>query len=201
MAGESPVKRNRASSSRAPTGIAEAPEHSLRRFRIWAETEAMLRDFQRESGLPVRFAGLAEREAYAEAIAHEGRVNPGTARFALLGDERCGVTTGSARNCLLLDSASTRVVLADDDGLCRMARPPEAQDGLDLVSQNDPTQFWFYESRDALHRSLSFTDEVDLLGLHEELLGRPPQVMAKEHTIAGLVAALVQAGQAATAVD
>jgi hypothetical protein len=142
-----------------------------------AETEAMLRDFQRESGLPVRFAGLAEREAYAEAIAHEGRVNPGTARFALLGDERCGVTTGSARNCLLLDSASTRYVLADDDGLCRMARPPEAQDGLDLVSQNDPTQFWFYESRDALHRSLSFTDEVDLFGLHEELLGRPVELV------------------------
>lgn len=138
-----------------------------------AETEDMLRDFQQSSGLPVRFAGLAEREAYAEDLAHEGRVNARTARFALLGDERCAVTTGSARNCLLLDSVSTRYVLADDDGLCRLARAPDAEEALDLVSQSDPTQFWFFENREALHAQIDFTETPDLLGLHEGLLGMP----------------------------
>ena len=141
--------------------------------RTESETEHMLRDFQRESDFVVRFAGMAEREAYAAALAREARIAPAIARFVLIGDERCNVTTGSARNALLLDCASVLYVLADDDGLCRLVRTPEARDGLDLVSQNDPTQFWFFESRDALHDSLAFTDEPDLFGVHETLLGRP----------------------------
>ncbi|MEZ5392496.1 MAG: hypothetical protein R2724_06345 [Bryobacterales bacterium] len=82
------------------------------------------------------------------------------------------MTTGSARNSLLLDCATTRYVLADDDGMCRMTQAPEAAGGLDVVSRNDPTEFWFFESRDALHRAFALTDEPDLFGLHESMLGR-----------------------------
>ncbi|MCB1018729.1 MAG: hypothetical protein KDC27_02320 [Acidobacteria bacterium] len=137
-----------------------------------AETLAMLEEFRRETGFDVRFAGLAERESYAEALAEAAGLQPVIPRFALLGDARCPVTTGSARNSLLLDCATTRYVLADDDGMCRMAPTPEATGGLDVVSRNDPTQFWFFESRDALHRAFSLTNEPDLFGLHETMLGR-----------------------------
>jgi hypothetical protein len=138
-----------------------------------AETENMLRDFEAGAGLRVRFTGLAERESFAVALGREARAPLEIARFALLGDERCAVTTGSARNSLLLDNVLERYVLADDDGVCRLVRAPEAVDGLDLFSQNDPTQFWFFESRDALQGQLQLTEEPDLFSLHESLLGRP----------------------------
>lgn len=147
-----------------------------------AETEEMLRDFQRDSGLRMRFAGLPERERYVADLAREARTAPDIVRFALLGDERCPITTGAARNCLLLDCGGSRYVLADDDGVCRLAPAPEAREGLDIVSRNDPTQFWFFESREALHSQVELTDQVDLIGLHEGLLGRSAASLADADT-------------------
>ncbi len=136
-------------------------------------TEDLLEELQQSCGLRMRICGVTEREAYAEVLAREAGVDPAVARFALLGDERCPITTGSARNALLLDGAASRYVLADDDGMCRMTQAPEAEHELDIVSRNDPTQFWFYENREALHEQVELRDDVDLFALHESLLGRP----------------------------
>ena len=136
-----------------------------------AETRELAGRLARELELPIRIAGRADRERWAEELAREAGVDPATARFALLGDARCPITTGSARNALLLDSVGEAYLLADDDGVCKSARCPEAEEGWELTSRADPTQFWFYESREKLHERVRF-DEVDLLALHERLLGR-----------------------------
>ena len=146
-----------------------------------ADTERMLAEVQRESGLAVRFAGLAERESYIDALARDAGMRPDVARFALLGEERCPITTGSARNSLLLDCATTGYVLADDDGICRLVEAPGAAAGIDIVSRNDPTQFWYFETRDALHAQLELRDDVDLFALHETLLGRSVAQLAGDH--------------------
>lgn len=140
-----------------------------------AETDEPTRELaaklSAELEIPIRTAGRRDRAIWAEELAKESGVDPEVAHFALLGDERCALTTGSARNSLLLDSVGEAYLLADDDGLCRSARCPEAEEGWALSSLGDPTQFWFYESREKLHERVAF-QEADLLGLHERLLGR-----------------------------
>lgn len=135
------------------------------------ETRELADSLAKAEGVEIRVAGRSDREQWARALAKESGVAPETTRFALLGDERCPVTTGSARNSLLLDSVGEAYLLADDDGVCRTARCPEEEDGWALSSQADPTQFWFYESRKKLHERVTF-EEADLLGLHEQLLGK-----------------------------
>jgi len=136
-----------------------------------AETRELADSLAKEVGVEIRVAGRSDREQWARALAEESGVDPEITRFALLGDERCPVTTGSARNSLLLDSVGEAYLLADDDGVCRTARCPQAEDGWALSSRADPTQFWFYESREKLHERVTF-EEADLLGLHERLLGQ-----------------------------
>ena len=136
-----------------------------------AETRELAATLARELGVGIRVAGRVDRERWAQELAKEAGVEPQAARFALLGDERCRITTGSGRNALLLDSVDEAFLTADDDGVCKTARCPEAEDGWALSSLPDPTQFWFYESREQLHAQVRF-DNVDLLALHERLLGR-----------------------------
>lgn len=123
------------------------------------------------AGLSIRLAGPAERDAYAAELAAEATVDPALVRFALRGDERCPITTGSARTSLLLDCLGAPYVLADDDGLARLAGCPEPLAGLEITSRNDPTDFWFYRNRDQLFSGVEFL-ERDVLGEHERLLGR-----------------------------
>ncbi|MBI1357443.1 MAG: hypothetical protein GC160_24140 [Acidobacteria bacterium] len=122
-------------------------------------------------GVAVRFAGPRERDAYAQALAAEADAAPSLVSFALRGDPRFPLTTGSARNSLLLDSAGEPYVLADDDGVARLAACPEPLDGFEITSRNDATDFWFYRNRDEMLAQGLFV-EKDVLGEHERLLGR-----------------------------
>lgn len=122
-------------------------------------------------GLAIRLAGPTERDAYADALATEAEVDPALASFALRGDPRCPITTGSARTSLLLDCLGAPYVLADDDGLARLAGCPEPLAGLEITSRNDPTEFWFFRNRNELLGRVEFL-ERDVLGEHERMLGR-----------------------------
>ena len=122
-------------------------------------------------GVSIRVAGPARRDSYGQALAEEAGVDPELVRFALRGDGRCPISTGSARNSLLLDSVGEPYVLTDDDGVARLAGCPEPLPGLALSSQSDPTEFWFYRNRDDLIAEVGFVDR-DVFGEHERLLGR-----------------------------
>lgn len=124
-----------------------------------------------EHAVTIRLAGPSQRDAYAEALAKEAAVDLELVRFALRGDERCPISTGSARNSLLLDSAGEPYVLADDDGMAKLAACPEPLPGLGVSSRNDPTDFWFFRNRDELYDGVEFVSR-DVLGEHERLLGR-----------------------------
>lgn len=134
-------------------------------------TRAVAQQFARSSGWTVLYAGRAERAAWAQRLAREAGVDPKLAHFALLGDERCTLTTGSARNALQLDAAGEMYVMADDDGLCRAAPWPERAEGFTLSSEPDPTRFCFYAARDEAFRRARPAN-VDVIAIHERLLGR-----------------------------
>lgn len=124
-----------------------------------------------QRGLSIRLAGPSQRNAYADAVAKEAGVEPELVRFALRGDARCPISTGSARNSLLLDAAGEPYVLADDDGMAKLAACPEPLPGLGVSSRRDPTDFWFFRNREELHGGVEFVAR-DVLGEHERLLGR-----------------------------
>ncbi len=136
-----------------------------------ARTRSGLERLHRELGLPIRYAGRAERVRFAAALAAESGAPPGLLEFALLGLPPCPLTTGAARNSLLLATAGDRFVMTDDDSVCRLAPCPEPEPGLALNSRRDPTEFWFFADPQSAREQTRFA-EADFLGLHESLLGR-----------------------------
>jgi hypothetical protein len=133
-------------------------------------TRAELLALQGECAAPIRYAGRAERRRFAAALVRESGAPAALVEFALLGLPPCPLTTGAARNCLLLATAGDRFVMVDDDSVCRLAQCPSSQHGIALSSRRDPTQFWFFDNVQSTLQT-KFAD-ADFLGLHESLLGR-----------------------------
>ena len=133
---------------------------------------AALRALAAASGATIRYAGPAEKKRFADALVRESSVSGEIVDFALFGDRRCRLSTGANRNSLLLDTLDTLVFSVDDDTLCRTAVAPQPQESVAFVPAYDPTEYWFFPDR---RGALEFARvvETDLLGRHEELLGRP----------------------------
>lgn len=127
---------------------------------------------QREFEIGVTVVDREWRERYADRIAAESGVPLDVVRFALLGDARCGLSYGAARNTLQLLSAGRVAVHVDDDTLCRqwraVERPGEVRSGVD----DGGMQYWYLpdgsESCDAVEEV-----HTDFVGTHETLLGAP----------------------------
>ena len=134
-------------------------------------TRAELLSLSREFEAPIRYAGRPERRRYAAALAQESGAPVDLVEFALSGLPACPITTGAARNSLLLATAGDRFVMVDDDSVCRLAQCPSLEQGTALTSRRDPTEFWFFADPQSTLEKTSFVD-ADFLGLHEALLGR-----------------------------
>jgi glycosyltransferase involved in cell wall biosynthesis len=123
-------------------------------------------------GASVRYTGEKDVANYARRLAQASGVPLETVEFALAGDALYGVTTGASRNALLLDSAGQLSLQIDDDAVACLAHPPAAEPGVAFSSNPDPTEFWFFESRESLMQSAHFR-QADVAALHETLLGKP----------------------------
>jgi hypothetical protein len=150
-------------------------------------TRAALKALADRFGATIRYAGLEERNRFAEALTGESRVPPEIVRFALFGDDCCALSTGANRNGLQLDTGDALVLSVDDDTLCRIAVPPDSADAPTVFSGYDPTEFWFFPDRASAVESASFA-EVDVLGCHEQLLGKAAADIAGSTDEGGRVA-------------
>jgi hypothetical protein len=119
-----------------------------------------------------RYAGLEDRQRYAEALACETQLPFGLVRFGLCGERNYSITTGASRNALLLDVVGETMLQVDDDTICQVSPVPEQRSGLALSSQFDPTEFWPFV--DGAQDTADASDVVDFLAVHEELLGKSP---------------------------
>jgi len=149
--------------------------------------KAMLGAISREYSTPVFYAGYREKLAYCEALATSYPDLPvDVIRFALFGDDRCSRRTGGNRNAILLDRVGDMIFSVDDDTVCLPARLSAAtnSDVLDFQGENDPTEFWFFHSRAHALASVALT-ELDVLALHEKLLGRSTRSLARQYLGAG----------------
>jgi hypothetical protein len=135
------------------------------------ETKQVLCRSWKHRDAEIRYVGRERRARFASEIARRAALPAEITRFALLGDRRYGMTYGSAVNALLLHTAGELLLITDDDTVCSPASPPESNLGLALTSRTDPNQFWFFENREAALDAITLADQ-DILGLHEQLLGR-----------------------------
>ena len=134
-------------------------------------TRAMLRGVSTRSDVTVRYAGLEERQRFADALTWAGLPRPAI-DFALFDPEGFDSLYGAARNTVLLATVGQLVLCADDDTVCNLAEVPgSSSDGLALSSQNDPTSVWFFPDHEAALRSARHLDR-SVVAIHEELLGR-----------------------------
>jgi hypothetical protein len=136
-----------------------------------ARNQAILGELQARYDFPIRYGGRAERVAYATALARSGCAAD-ILQFALLGMPEVGNTCGANRNAVLLETLGAMSVSVDDDTSCRVARR-SIRPGLALGKSPQWGQFEFYDEPGEVERSLSSEGEIDLVSLHEQLLGQP----------------------------
>ncbi len=138
-----------------------------------SETRKMLTALASRYVVQVAYAGMEEKQAFCQELIREGSLPPEVVKFALLGMAGCGVLTGANRNALLLHNVGKLFLSIDDDMVCRLAAIPQAMSEPALDSRPSFFEFSFFNDRnDALHTVPEV--DVDILSVHEELLGQHP---------------------------
>jgi hypothetical protein len=135
--------------------------------------EALRAVAQREA-VEVLYAGREEKRRFVDALVGDGGPSSlprHVVEFALFGAEGLARLIGANRNASLLHTVGGAFLSTDDDTRGRMALSPDADEGLALVSTNDPTDFWFFPDRDSAFGAAQFSDQ-DPWSQHERLLGR-----------------------------
>lgn len=134
-------------------------------------TKQALKALAQAHGATVRYAGREERQSFADELAAAAGLSVEAVRFVLLGDAASTITTGAARNSLLIDTVGDLFLLVDDDSVCQVAPCPQKETGLALDARTSPTELWFYRDREAMLRDTQFVEQ-DPFALHETILGR-----------------------------
>lgn len=133
-------------------------------------TRQMLLELKNNFDLPISYAGLEEKQRFAQELIAESGVSNEVVNFALFDEANIGFSGGKNRNALLLHTAGEMFYSSDDDAVCRLALPPEEE----LEGNPDELRemkWWFYPDRQAAVDSARFVEE-DLIGIHEQLLGK-----------------------------
>jgi hypothetical protein len=136
---------------------------------VRSQNRALLEGLKTRHAIRIFYAGPEERARFADALARHADLPRDDVRFGVLNEELCPVSTGASRNALLLHAVGEALLQVDDDTICHLAPVRNAQAGLALSSERDPTEFWFPGEQDPLPPG---DGEPDFLALHEKLLGK-----------------------------
>jgi hypothetical protein len=138
----------------------------------------------RREGADVHLLGGAEKRRLAAALVAAG-AEPALVELALFDPEGLGYTAGANRNAFRLVTEGHLSLLIDDDATTRVARPHNARGGIRFTSEDHGVELWFHDSVETALADRHF-EEVDLVALHEQLLGRTLADCAARHGPAGL---------------
>ena len=141
--------------------------------RNQTETRKMLAALAGSYAVQIAYAGTEEKQAFCRELVREGSLPPEVVKFALLGMEGCGVLTGANRNALLLHNVGKLFLSVDDDTVCRLAATPQAMSEPALDSRQSFFEFNLFNDRNDALQTVPEVD-VDMLSIHEGLLGRHP---------------------------
>jgi hypothetical protein len=132
---------------------------------------ARLRTLRRRFGTTVRYGSRRERARYALALARESGVPVPLVRFALIGNDLPGISTGACRNALLLHAVDEAFVHVDDDTVCRVAQAPGARPGVAAVAARNVVEHTVCATAEEARARVTFAT-VDYFGLYQAALGR-----------------------------
>lgn len=133
-----------------------------------------------ELGVDLSHSGRRQKAERARDLATRAGISESLIRFALLGDGCVGETMGANRNAILLDSVGHTVLTADDDTAFQGVVPPNHARGLELLDGRDPTELWFFRSREEALDAFARAD-LDVLAEHERVLGKTPAEVVRAH--------------------
>lgn len=133
---------------------------------------AVVDDCQKGSKMPVVYAGIDHKADYAAHLAAKTHVPLDVIQFALSGHGYAGPTMGANRNAVLLRTAGSLLLSADDDTLCDSRRIGQTTDNrLRFMGHGDPADLWFFDDRRSALASTEPAD-VSVLGAHAAILGK-----------------------------
>ena len=147
--------------------------------QVHEENRAIVKNFANQTLSEVSYISLERRKRYALQLASHTGVPEPVVEFALLGEDRFGVTTGACRNALMLEAAGEVCLQVDDDTECKVGPVPGLQDGLAFTSKPDAQEYWFFENREQALDAIAF-DGTDFLRVHEQLLAKSPSTCISE---------------------
>jgi hypothetical protein len=127
----------------------------------------------------IAYAGIEERKHFANAVSKAVGLRFDELDFALLGHPSASYTAGATRNASLLATSGDLSLNVDDDTICRINSAPGRDAALRLDSRDDFLEFWNFPSLDELSSSLPEI-EADLLGLHEQYVGKKLSTCVRE---------------------
>jgi hypothetical protein len=133
------------------------PEHGQANRAIVAAITA--------AGYVADFIGASEAAVIRQLVADAG-IDPRMLEFALTPGE-----AGANRNLVLLLTAGERVLMVDDDMVCRPWRHRATQPTLTLTGHVDARDLAFFSTRNAALDAAP-PESVDFLGAHSALLGQ-----------------------------
>src|SRR5262249_41550398 len=125
----------------------------------------------RRFGIQALYIGPKEKKEYAGLIASEAQVPDHVINFALFDPEGYGAPVGANRNAVLLNTAGELFLCVDDDTVCSTGKVKSGSDSYSFCENGDPREMRFFPEREAALASV-IDAEVDILELHESLLGR-----------------------------
>jgi hypothetical protein len=143
-----------------------------------AETRERLRALGKRFDLGVAYAGVEEKERFAESLEGCTGVSAATIRFALFGELHgdgfgWASRAGAQRNGILLQTVGEKLLSVDDDTECGQFAAPAVEHRPRLIVSREPSDVWFFED---LAQARAFAKPVhqDVLAGHERMLGLSP---------------------------
>ncbi len=143
------------------------------------ETLAVLTDVKSRFAIDVYYAGLPERHQYVKRFAAWSGLPEEVLAFALFIDSDSATSAGACRNTLLLQSCGKAFLSVDDDTVCDIRLPKRCQEGLAITSSHDPTVWRFGPNLRTLEEQAVVCEDVDVFGIHEQLLGESVSTLLK----------------------
>ena len=139
-------------------------------------TSESMRRQNREAIRPIspqiRYMGESEKQKLAhEILALGDGIDPDVIGFALFGMAEAGITTGANHNAQLLSTIGDATLSADDDTICEFTGSATVPDTVELSSAADPSDFLFFENKQALDAAVEFR-KIDIIDTLKGVLGR-----------------------------
>jgi len=128
----------------------------------------------------IEFMDRNDRKNMASKIAEKKNIPEEVMNFALCGDKVSSITLGSSHNTFLLKTQGEKILIIDDDVVYRFFSPIKEE--LPFFSIENLNEYWFLKDKETPPTSLFKTVEVDLLSVHESMLGKKASEILGEDT-------------------